>query len=137
MSVAEARHPPGETIHSPPEAPVQSVSTWAQKTTCQKIWTVVKAILMIAAAIPLCIYSPTIFVASFVIGIIFSKHVAQGVDKVKRVLTAHPWIAALVIGGFCLIGLHATLLVGSALLGAHLGSLAYELSKKHLESNKK
>lgn len=129
MTVAASKHAPALAA-IPQKAQAQPLSAWAKKTTCEKIWTVVKAILIVAAAVALCIYNPTIFVVSFVAGIILSKQVAAGVEKINSVLKSHPYLAAAVIGGFCLIGLHAALLVGSALLGGHLGSWVYHNSKK-------
>jgi hypothetical protein len=107
-----------------------------QQTTCQKVWAVVSLILKILAAIALCIFSPTVFLATFVIGLIIAKHVEKAMEKIKHVIKTYPWVAALVIGGFCLLGLQATLLVGTGLLGSHLGSLAYIAASKYKNNQK-
>lgn len=89
---------------------------------CEKIKSVIKVVLMLLAAAVLLVYNPTIFLASFVIGIMFAKHVAPHIEKISTVASAYLWITIPTIALVGFLTLHATLMVTSVLFAAYLGT---------------
>lgn len=108
----------------PVDATTSQTKTAESSTLREKICYVISIVLTALAATVFFMLNPSLFLASCLIGIVWSENVAKGIDKIVAVWKRQPWIvsAAIVMAG--VLALPAALAAGSILFAAHLGSQA-------------
>lgn len=123
------------TIHRIPailvisERPVVP-STPRRSNTCQKICYVAKIIFAILLSFACFLYTPTVFLICFTIGLIFPKAAGEGIKKIVQIWKKRTVVCCITLVACCVFGLPSVLLVTAGLYGLHVGNRLYRWGTK-------
>ncbi len=98
------------------------------KSIWRKILNVVIVIFALLLGVVFFIYSPIVFLVSFIVGIACAGAMKKAMSKLIEVWRNKPWIVIVTAIGFYVLGLTAALLVTTSLIGIYLGTELYQWS---------
>lgn len=93
-----------------------------KQTVKDKIWNIVKSFFSGILAAGLLIINPSLFVAAFFIGVIWTDRAKEAIDKVVAVWKKQPWVTSAIIVGCGVLALPAALAATSVLYAVYFGS---------------
>lgn len=93
------------------------------KQSCKdKVWDVAKNIFSGILAAGLLIINPTLFIAGFLVGVVWSDQAKEAIQKIVTVWKKQPWVGSAMVIAAGLLALPPALAACSSLYSVHLGS---------------
>lgn len=93
------------------------------KQSCKdKVWDAAKSVFSGILAAGLLIINPTLFIAGFLVGVVWSEQAKDSIQKIVNVWKKQPWVGSAMVIAAGMLALPPALAACSFLYSVHLGS---------------